>query len=285
MRAYVDCVHCYLKQAATCMNIAGIDEDKQHQILFNLMDEIKKKDRNRTPAENSTELLLKVYKLINNDDPYKEIKEKSNALALELYPRLKEYLIKSADRLYDALKISVAGNVIDLGINRSFDIDASLKYSLDVGFSKDDYKRFKNKFDKANEIIIIGDNAGEIVFDKLLVEEMISMGKSVTYIVKSDPILNDSTMEDVVQVGMDKVAKVITSGSNYLGVPIQKISDEVKQLLSNADLIISKGQANFESLEHEKLAKNRIFFLLKMKCDSVAHVAEAKFGDIVFFTR
>ncbi|OPX83600.1 MAG: hypothetical protein A4E53_04548 [Pelotomaculum sp. PtaB.Bin104] len=89
MKTFVDCVHCYLKQAVTCMTIAGISEDRQYSILFELMDDIKVLDRNRTPAQNSTEILLKVYQLINNDDPYLEAKQKSNILALELYPRVK----------------------------------------------------------------------------------------------------------------------------------------------------------------------------------------------------
>jgi len=285
MQATIDCVHCYLKQAVTCMSIAGIDEDKQHQILFDLMDDIKVMDRKRTPAENSTELLLKVYKQINDNDPYKEVKRKSNVLGLELYPKLKNYLKSSENRLYDALKISVSGNVIDLGINRSFDLDASLKHSLKFGFSKDHYDRFNSKLGKTDKVVIVGDNAGEIVFDKLLVEELSSMGKMITYIVKGGPVLNDATMEDAVQVGMDKIARVITTGSNYLGVPLQKVSGEVKILLKYSDLVISKGQANFESLEHEELAKDKVFFLLKIKCECVGRVAGAEFGDVVFFTK
>ncbi|KJS15654.1 MAG: hypothetical protein VR69_12785 [Peptococcaceae bacterium BRH_c4b] len=285
MKCFVDCVHCYLKQAANCMSIAGIDEERQRQILFELMDDIKKMDHHRTPAENSTEMLFKLYKLINSDDPYKEAKYKSNTLALELYPKLKENLNGSVNRLYDALKISVSGNVIDLGINKSFDINASLKQSLNVGFPLDDYHRFAAKLGNVDHLVIVGDNAGEIVFDRLLAEEITSMGKKVTYIVKGGPVLNDATMEDAEQAGMHKTARVITTGSNYLGVPLQKLSEEVEKLLNESELVISKGQANFESLEHEELARDRVFFLLKIKCESVGKVAGAKFGDLVFFTR
>ncbi|KKM11093.1 hypothetical protein SY88_10185 [Clostridiales bacterium PH28_bin88] len=285
MQAFVDCVHCYLKQAVTCMSIAGVDEESQHRILFDLMDDIKAMDRTRTPAENSTELLLKVYRQINSSDPYKEVKKKSNDLALKLYPGLKDYLDRSRDRLRDALKISVSGNVIDLGINRSFDIDASLRNSLNNGFSRDDSDLFRKRLNSADEVVIVGDNSGEIVFDRLLAEELSRMGKRVIYIVKGGPVLNDATMEDAVQVGMDKTARVITTGSNYLGVPMKKVSGEVRRLLEASDLVISKGQANFESLEHEEMARGRVFFLLKIKCESVGKVAGAKFGDIVFFTR
>ncbi|MBO8138378.1 MAG: DUF89 family protein [Desulfotomaculum sp.] len=285
MKAYIDCVHCYLKQAVTCMTIFGIDEEKQHKILFELMDDIKKLDRSRTPAENSTELLLKLYRQLGSDDPYQKVKKQSNDLALELYPKLKQILMQSNDRLYDALKISVAGNIIDLGIKRDFDINASLEHSLNVGFSKDHYGKFLDKLEKVDELLIIGDNAGEIVFDKLLVEELVEMGKKVTYAVKSGPILNDATIDDALYVGMDKVAGVITTGSNYLGVPLQEISPEFKKLLNTMELVISKGQANFESLEHAELAVGRVFFLLKIKCEGVGKAAGADFGDVVFFAR
>ncbi|MTI79933.1 MAG: DUF89 family protein [Firmicutes bacterium] len=285
MKAYIDCVHCYLKQSVTCMTIAGVDEDRQHQLLYQLMDDIKTMDRNNTPAENSTEILMKLYNKLENSDPYKEVKQQSNDLALKLYPELKQVLSNSEDRLYDALKIAVAGNVIDLGIKRDFDIDASLKHSLNVGFSKDDYDKFVIKLENTNHLLIVGDNSGEIVFDKLLVEELLNMGKSVTYAVKGGPVLNDATVEDVTYVGMDKIADVITTGSNYLGVPLKKVSNQFNEMLNNTDLVISKGQANFESLEHEELAKDKVFFLLKIKCEGVGKVAEADFGDVVFFTR
>ncbi|MEW5785881.1 MAG: ARMT1-like domain-containing protein [Bacillota bacterium] len=285
MQTSVDCIHCYLKQAANCMALAGVDEESQCRVLFEIMEDIKAMDRQRTPAENSTDILVKVYALINNADPYREIKAKSNALALELYPRLKNYLAQSWDRLHDALKIAAAGNVIDLGINKSFDLDASLKQCLDTGFAKDDYEIFKQRLHGTDDLVIVGDNSGEIVFDRLLAEELVLMGKKVTYIVKGGPMLNDATLEDAKQAGMDQTARVITTGSNYLGVILHKISGDARSLLEKAGLIISKGQANFESLEHEAPARERVFFLLKIKCESVGKVAEANFGDVVFFTR
>ncbi|MFS8501659.1 MAG: ARMT1-like domain-containing protein [Caldicoprobacter sp.] len=285
MRATVDCVHCYLKQAVSCMTMAGLDEDSQHEILFKLMDFVKGFDRQATPAENSTYAVLKTYELMGVDDPYKEVKKQSNDLALELYPRLKQMLDEYEDRLYSALKIAVAGNVIDLGIRRSFDIEGELRYSMEAGFTKDHYDRFKQKLGKVNEILFLGDNAGEIVFDKVLVEELVRLGKKVTYVVKEGPVLNDSTMEDALYVGMDKVARVITTGSRFLGVSFKHMSQEFADALYKAPLIISKGQANFESLEQQEMARDRIFFLLKIKCDEVAKAAGAGLGDVVFFTK
>ncbi len=285
MQSQIDCFYCYFKQIVNCMDIAGIEEDRKYQILFDLVDDVKKMDRTRTPAENTTEMLLKLYQKIENNDPFEESKEKSNTLALKLYPALKSYLQKSTNKLYDALKISVAGNIIDLGIEKNYDLDSSLQYSLKAGFSKNDYPRFLEKLASSDNVLIIGDNAGEIVFDRLLVEELTNMGKRIIYLVKNSPILNDATMDDARQAGIDKIATVITTGSHYLGTPLTKISNEVRRLMEESNLIISKGQANFETLEHEELAKDRIFFLLKIKCSCVGQVANANLGDIVFFTR
>lgn len=285
MQSQIDCFYCYFKQIANCMDIAGIEEDRQYEILFDLVDDVKKMDRTKTPAENTTEILFKLYREIDNHDPYKESKDKSNAIALEYYPILKNYLQKSTNRLYDALKIAVAGNIIDLGIKKDYDLEASLEYSLEESFAVDDFPRFTEKLATTDSVLIIGDNAGEIVFDRLLVEELTGRDKKVTYLVKDSPILNDATLDDARQTGMDQIAMVLTTGSPYLGLPLTKIPDEVRELLEQSDLVISKGQANFETLEHEELAKDKIFFLLKIKCSCVGRAAEAKLDDIVFFTR
>lgn len=285
MEATADCIHCYLKQAANCMALAGIDEDTRYRVLLELLDEIKTMDRHNTPAENSTEVLLKVYKLINRDDPYQEIKAKSNALALQLYPRLKEYLEQSENRLLEALKIAAAGNVIDLGINKTFDLEGSIKQCLDTGFAKNDFGVFQQKLAGVDNVVIAGDNSGEIVFDRLLAEELSRAGKKVTCIVKGGPMLNDATMDDALQAGLDQTAKIVTTGSNYLGIVLHRSSAEARSTLEKAGLIIAKGQANFESLEHEKAFAGRIFFLLKIKCDSVGKAAGAALGNVVFFFR
>jgi len=267
------------------MVLAKIDEDTQHEVIYKLMDEVKQYNREETPAFNSTKALLKTYELIKIDDPYSEVKKQSNDLALALYPKLKEHLNTVDDRLYEALKISVAGNIIDFGPQRDFDVEKELNKIFKFGFTIDHYDKFLQKFETASNVLYLGDNAGEIVFDKILVEELTALGKKVTYVVKDGPILNDATMEDAVYVGMDKVANVITNGTNYLGTCINKLPDKVLDTLKNAEIVISKGQANFESLEHEEMAKGRVFFMLKVKCDYVAEKSGAKFGDSVFFTR
>ncbi len=283
MKAYIDCTHCYLKQAVTCMEMVGVNEDRQYEILFKLMDYIKLLDKSNTPSDNSTEIILKTYELTGSVDPYSKAKKESNDMALKLYPKLQSIVDESDDRLYEALKIAAAGNIIDLGVSRYFDIDMSLEHALKTGFTRDNYDLFSEKLDKVDKILLLGDNSGEIVFDKILVTELNGLGKKVTYVVKEGPVLNDATMEDAVYTGMDKLAKVITNGSRYLGSSIKNVSPSFLSLLTESELIISKGQANFESLEHSDLVKGKIFFLLKIKCEGVGKIANAKFGDVVFF--
>jgi len=285
MKVVVDCIPCYLKQAVNCMTIAGVDEDTQHRILYDLMDEIRLFDRAMTPAENSTRLLLKVYRRINNNDPYQEIKKKSNDLAMSLYPELKDHLSRSNDRILDSLKIAASGNIIDLGISKSFNLEQSLHGALHTGFARNDYDLFRSALRTAEKIVILGDNSGEIVFDRLLVEELARLGKKITYVVKGGPILNDATATDAAQAGLEPTALVATTGTNHLGFPLARVSPEVKKIFDEADLVLAKGHANFESLEHEAAARGRVFFLLKIKCESVGQVAGASLGDIVFLTR
>jgi uncharacterized protein with ATP-grasp and redox domains len=282
MRSYIDCVHCYLKQIVTCMDNAGVDEDTQYGVIYELMDYVKGFDRNDTPAENSSKAILKAYEMIGVDDPFKRAKKQSNDLAFSLYPKLKAVVKDFEDSLYQALKVAVAGNIIDLGINRSYDIDKALQHSLETGFSKDDYASFIQKLGNIEEVLFLGDNAGEIVFDKILVEELVQKGKKVIYAVKEGPILNDATISDAAYVGMDKVAEIITTGSNFLGVSLKRVPMTFLNRLKTSELILSKGQANFESLEGERLSKGKVFFLLKIKCHEVGRIAGAEFGDVVF---
>jgi uncharacterized protein with ATP-grasp and redox domains len=266
------------------MNHAGIDEDKQHEVLYKLMDDIKNYSREKTPAENSTLALLETYELIGNYDPYKDAKRQSNDLALELYPKLQQIMDTSEDKLDCALKIAVAGNVIDLGINRDFDISEALRHSMEIGFTINHYEEFKNKVAAADKIMIIGDNSGEIVFDKVLVNYLKTLGKDVVYVVKESPILNDATMEDAVYTGIDKISRVITTGSGYLGTCLQTVSKKFLKEFHESDVILAKGQANYESLEDEDISKGKVFFLLRAKCDRVAESLGVKLLDMVLLS-
>jgi damage-control phosphatase, subfamily I len=285
LKVQVDCVHCYLKQVVSTMKRIGLEDKLQYEILYKLMDEIKNLDNSNTPAYNSSIILEKAYDMLGDSDPYLSAKKDSNDIALSFYPELKERLANSKERLHDAVKMSVAGNVIDLGIYRDFNIDSALAQVMEEGFSVDCFSLFESELSKTDRVIIIGDNAGEIVFDKILIEELVRIGKSVTYVVKSKPVLNDATMDDAEYVGLRDIANVIETGSGHLGVSLADISDEFRYELENASLIVSKGQANFESLEDVDWISRKAFFLLKIKCEEVARVSGLEFNSMVFLRK
>jgi hypothetical protein len=208
-------------------------------------------------------------------DPYKEIKKKSTETALTLYPSLKNEIKKGQNTLLTAIRIAIAGNVIDFGANSHFNIEQEIDEILRKDFAICDYEKFKAKLNESNEILYLGDNAGECVFDRVLIEEM---KKPVTYVVRDVPIINDATYEDAVQAGIDRVATIISSGTDEPGTILETCNPEFKKVYDRAEFIISKGQGNYEALSNER---GPIFFLLKVKCHIIANDIGVHKGDIV----
>lgn len=282
MNVVLDCIPCYLKQARNTLGQTEISEDKALQILHEILPLIPKLDPQGTPAENSTLILWKVNELLGTTDPFAKAKKESNELALNLLPPLRERIVQSSDPLYTALQVSVAGNIIDLGIFKDFDVETSIQEALGKKFAHDDYPSFKEELIGAREVMILGDNSGEIAFDKLLAEQLKALGVRVTYVVKGSPILNDATLEDAEYVEMKDVATVISNGSGFLGTVTKTCSEEFRTALEEADLVISKGQANYESLESACEAGEKTYFLLRAKCEVVAESLRAKLGEMAF---
>ena len=228
-----------------------------------------------TPPETAQLIQRKIRETIGNSDPYKDIKDQNTENSLKLYPALKKEVEKSSDRLLTAIRIAIAGNVIDMGPNKSFDIEKELEEILVKDFAICDYGEFKCYLDRANEVLYIGDNAGESVFDRILIEEI---RKPVIYAVRGAPVINDVTYEDAVNAGIDEVAAILSSGTDAPGAVLKTCNAEFLGLYGKSSFIISKGQGNYEALSEE----NRpIFFLLKAKCNVIADDIGVAEGDIV----
>jgi hypothetical protein len=250
----------------------------QFQALQAAAKTIGKLSLENTPAENSYYVLKAAQKVLMDDDPFSRKKLKYNKIALKMYPRLKRIIKRSHKPLYTAIKIALAGNIIDMGILPSFDIERTLKEVLNSPLTIDDFDKFSQELEKNPKIILyLGDNTGEIVFDKLVVEELLP--KKVFFAVKSGPILNDATLPDARLVKMGEVARMITTGTDMLGAPLKQCSKEFQDIFQSADLIISKGHANYETLSE---VKANIYFLLKAKCEAVARDLGVRCGDLVF---
>lgn len=283
MKSTIDCIYCYLRQAVNCMKHAEVPIGEQSKILYSLMDIIKELDTNASPCYNSTFTIKKTYELSSCSDPFIKDKNESNAKAMELLENLGESI--DFKDLHELFVLSSAGNIIDTGIMFDYDIEKTMIDTLKNGFSIDHYDIFMQKLENAGTILYIGDNCGEIVFDAPVVRFLSELNKEVYYAVKSAPILNDALREDAITAGIDKYATIIETGSGFLGVNPADSSDEFLNLLNNADLIISKGQANFESLDDYPGASGRIFFILKIKCEGIADIIKgSRYGDSVFYT-
>ncbi len=284
MRTYLECIPCFFRQALTAARLAGADEEDQKRILDEVAGVLPTFSLNATPPEMGRIIYRIVMKITGKDDPYRDIKAESTRKALALYPQLKEILSQSDDRLRTAVSFAIAGNSIDYGARDALDIEKELVSILDAenGASADtvfDYSRFRDAFHRAETILYLGDNVGETVFDRLLIEEMLQEpGKRITYVVRERPIINDALIDDARQCGIDDLVEIISSGSDAPGTLLPICSPEFLERFNNADMIVSKGQGNFETLSEER---QPIFFLFMAKCQVIARDIGCRNGDMV----
>jgi len=267
MRSYPECVPCIINQGLRTARIATDDERVHEQVVREIVGKLQDFDFVIAPAVNSMVAYDTVAAITGNPDPFRAKKREHNDLALAMEPELDMIVEKAPDKLRIALQLAAAGNIIDMGILRSFDIKDALQQALEQGFAADDYPELVESLAGAQEILVVGDNAGEIVFDKPLVRVLSEHGR-VFYAVKGAPIINDATIEDAHYTGMSDIVSVITTGSGLIGAPSNCVSDEFLEVRDRADVIIAKGQGNFETMD---VLPHDIFFILKAKCPAVAH--------------
>ncbi len=219
--------------------------------------------------------ILKKY--TNNPDPYKEAKKQSNDLVLKMYPELRTQILLSDNPFDAALRLAIAGNIIDFAICTNYDLQATINNVLQSDFAINHSKELKQSLSEAKKVLYLGDNAGEIVLDKLFIENI--MHPNLFYAVRGAPVINDATMEDAEYIDMHLVADVISNGYDAPSTILDKCSNKFKEVFDTADVIISKGQGNLEGLMGTK--GKEIFFLLMVKCDVIANALKVKKGDFV----
>ena len=214
-------------------------------------------------------------------DPYLPEKEHYNREAMALYPRLRRLIAESAEPLRTAVLLAVAGNLIDLGILAPVAVEEAVTGVLAKGLACDSLLRLRHDLDHARTLLYIGDNAGEIAFDRLLIEQIRREYPAVemTLAVKSGPAMNDATRADADEVKMEEIVAVIETGGAFLGVPRAGTSPAFWEAFHQAEVIIAKGHANFETLNEER--HGALYFLLTVKCDPVAAMIGVKTGDSV----
>ncbi|MBN2103205.1 DUF89 family protein [bacterium] len=288
MKTYLDCIPCFFKQALEAARIAGADDVTQRQILNDVARVIPEFRLEASPPEMARTIYKVVREMTGVEDPYLEIKDQSNRLALEMYPRLTEKINKSTDPLFTAVELAIAGNIIDYGVKNSLNVDRELEKILaneqqkiqheGARFFK--YEEFKSELAQIDNILYLADNAGEIVFDRVLLEVIHQQYPKIEiyFAVKEKPAINDALEKDARDCGIGTVAQVISSGSDAPGTLLSLCSASFQKLFWNADMVISKGQGNYETLS----GVNRpVFFLLLAKCPVIANHIGCRVGDVI----
>lgn len=219
--------------------------------------------------------ILKKY--TNNSDSYASIKKEGNDKALSLYPEMKEKILQAENPFDVAIRLAIAGNIMDSAISDTYDIKKTIDKTLNSCFAIDHSDYLKQDLLKAKKVLYIGDNAGEIVFDKLFIETI--MHPNLYFSVRGAPIINDATIEDAKYTGMEKVADVISNGYDAPSTILEHCSEEFRTIFDEADVVISKGQGNLEGLLGN-ISKN-IYYLLMVKCDVIANALHVRKGDFV----
>ena len=281
MKTHLDCLPCLLNQALKAARAATDDEYIHRQVINAVASMIAGLPLDAKPPELAQQAYRIIRQVVKDGDPFYREKTESNRAALAVYPKLKQMVEQSVDGIYTACKLAIAGNSIDLGPANfeHSDLNGIIDTALDYPLAVDNYNRFLNRLRGCRRLLYLGDNAGEIVFDRLLIEQLNQDDeREIYFVVRGEPVINDATMEDALAVGMDKVASVVSSGSDAPATILSQCSEQVRRLYRSADIIIAKGQGNYESLEGER---GNVFFLLRAKCPLIADLLGVRVGDFV----
>jgi uncharacterized protein with ATP-grasp and redox domains len=279
MRIYFDCVPCFVRQVLDSVRMITDDERLHEKVLREALRTASEMDVSQSPPAMAKKIHRFIREITGVDDPYLEVKNRFNAFALKLFPKLKQQVETSKDPIETAVRLAIAGNIIDFGVNSAVDpiqVERIIAESLTDPLDTESLEMFKHIVSQAKDILYLGDNAGEIVFDRLLIEQLPC--EKVTFIVKGGPVLNDAVIEDAQIAGLTDIVEVIDNGSDAPGTILSDCSDTFRRRFGEADLVIAKGQGNYETLSD--IDKN-VFFLVRPKCNVLARHLGCKIGNLV----
>lgn len=266
MKTKVECLPCLLRQAIQVARLSNCSEKNHFRLLQSVSGILASIDESKSPPANAGPIYNKIAELTGCDDPYSEKKKNSMIEALLHLPELREEIRGKDSELISAIRFAIAGNIIDFGALESFDIEATLVRSRTEELAVDHIAELIetiDSLDKGAKVLYLADNCGEIVYDSLLVENLFRRGLEITVAVKEGPIINDALLEDGYTAGLNNYSRIITNGTRCPGTVLEECSREFLSFFESADLVISKGQGNFESLSQ---TEREIFFLLTIKC-------------------
>ncbi len=279
MTMTAECIYCTFNQVDRSYMNFEKDETKRTVFLQEVCRQIGAAQDGITAPELLEKILPLIAEAAGKEDLYKEEKHIYNQAVLDMEEEIQQHINGAQDKLCRALQYAMTGNYIDFGMAAGVSrqklhelIDAACDIDLGSG-----YDAFKEDLERAQSLVFLHDNCGEIVFDKMCIAEIKALypDMKITSIVRGAPALNDVTMEDAKEVGLTDIVDVVGNGSAAPGTLLGRISDEAKQLIDTADVIISKGMGNYETMEGCGL---NVYYLLLCKCERFAR----RFGQKLF---
>ena len=278
MRTSLDCIPCFIRQALDASKMITSDEKIIIRAMKRVLAAISDFDLGLTPPEAGQVIHRIIREEMKEPDPYLKLKELSTARALELSGRIKKTITGSSRPFETAVRFSIAGNIMDFGMRSDWN-DAHIMSSFEKAEREPiDLKSLEclyNEIKNAKTVLVLGDNAGETVFDRLLIEAFPGNAR-VYYAVKGSAVINDATAEDARQAGIESAAEILSNGVDSSGTLLNKCSGEFLSIFNGADVVISKGQGNFETLNN---AERKIYFLLQVKCKVIADFYNFRHGE------
>ena len=281
-----ECGPCFLRQAREALDLSTDDENVKMQVMEEIFKFLSTTFKAGTNSNSTGSSMHKIIKQKTGCmDPYYKEKVEGNEIALKYLPEVKKILDED-DSLENYVKIAIIGNILDFGaFTLDDDIEGVIKSSLKKDLAAKDIEEFENSLKTHDKVLYLVDNTGEIVFDKLLLAKLKEYDLDITIAVKSEPILNDATMVEALDVGLDEFGKLVEIGAGTVGYVDSEISDEFRQIFDDHEFVISKGMGNYEGLTEIDLSKKDIYFLLCVKCNTIARHIGANLHDMLLLRK
>ena len=280
MRTYFDCIPCFLRQALDSVRLITQDEAVQQEVLRKTLRAASEMNFSDPPPAMGRRVHRIIRACTGNTDPYAAVKARSTEFALELLPEMEQRVRESKTPLSTALKLSIAGNIIDFGVKGDVghdEVKRSMEKAFHAGLDIATVAEFQSAFQRAERILFLADNAGEVVFDRPLLK-LLPMER-IMYVVRGAPVINDATLADAQAAGIHELVEVMDNGSDAPGTLLSSCGRSFLDIYQKADLVIAKGQGNYETLSGEN---KQIFFLLQAKCPIISRSLGCPQGTFVF---
>lgn len=284
METTIECIPCLIKQGIKVAKYLGKTQESTSEMIREILEMLSKESYQKNPPFLSKKIHSIICKHTKEEDPYKNIKTYYNQKVMDMEDALKKRIEDSENKIFESLKLAIAGNIIDFGTENEINENILIE-SIGQIDKKDleinDFDKMYQSLLTSKRLLYIGDNCGEIVFDKIFLENIKKYFPDIElyFGVRGNPIINDITEKDAEEVGMEKFAKIINNGDGAPGVVLEDVSLEYKKLFYDVDTVIAKGQGNYETLND--VDRENLYFLFMAKCDVVSNELKVKKGSLI----